>query len=968
MRAPTRFIPSGPVVLPNQAGINNSGLCALRTSGVVLSLMLSLMLSLGACSKPGPSEAELMASAQALLDKKDRKGAIIQLKNVLQVNAESATARLMLGKTLLESGDPASAVLELQKAQELQTPEDTVVPELARALLASGEVNRVLSQFNQTKLGTPEANADLKTVLAMAHATRKNVGAAHQAADEALLIKPGYAPALIVQARLTASEGKFDEALKLLEEVLAGDANHDRAGLLKGDILWRGKGQPDAALAAFKTVATAHPESVTALASAASIHLQRKDLVRAKAQFEVLKKNAPEHPETLFLEAQLAMGDNNFKAAREIAERLLKALPDNMRALELAGAAEFRMQNYVQAEALLTRAMKAAPREAMARQLLAQTHLRTGHPEKALEVLQPLLEGSGADGTSWALAGEAHLQGGDNKRSEEAFARALKASPADARVRTAAALARLAGDSAGANNPANTGASSTRATPQALAELEAIASGDTGSRADLALISARLGQGDLAGALTAVDALEKKMPNQALPANLRGRVLMMKRDLPGATKAFEAALAKEPAYFPAVASLATLDLASNKPELARKRFEEHLKANPTSFQSKVALAELDARGGAPLPQVVATLKEAVRMAPTEPGPQVTLVNRLLSGGEAKAAMAAAQDASAALPGNVEVQDALGRAQIAAGDGQRAVSTFKKLASMQSRNPLHEVHLADAYMQLNDRENAGAALRRATELQPQLVAAQRGLALLALANNKPQEGLVIAKKLQQVSPKDAAGFSLEGDVEAGRKNWDAAAAAYRVALPLGRSGDTVARLHSALTSGGRHSDADRVAADWQKDNPKDGVFLYYLGDTALSQNKLDLAETRYRAVLEVQPNNALALNNVAWLLVKQGKPGALPLAERAVALLADRPALLDTLGLALEADKQLPKAIEVQKRAIALAPNESSLVLRLAQLYIKQGDKSRARAELESLEKLGDRFTGQPEVAKLLKGL
>jgi cellulose synthase operon protein C len=914
--------------------------------------------SLAGCGKAGPSEAELLASAQALMAKKDRKGAIIQLKNVLQANAESAPARLLLGKALLESGDPASAVLELQKAQELQTPEDQVVPDLARAMLAAGDANKVLSQFTQTKLGTPEGNADLKTVIAMAYASRKNNGNAHQAVDDALLAKPGFVPALIVQARLTASEGKFDDALKVLEEVLVTDPGNDRAGVLKGDLLWRGKGQPDAALEAFKKVMAAHPESVAAMSSAANIHLQRKDAAKAKAQFEMLKKAAPEHPETLFLEAQLMMGDRNFKGAREIAERLLKALPDNVRALELAGAAEFRQQNYVQAESLLARAMKAAPREVLSRQLLAQTHLRTGHPEKALEVLQPVLESNQADGASLALAGEAYLQTGDNKRSEDAFARAVKAAPTDANVRTSAVLARLSTESTGNGRGAG----------QALAELEAIASGDTGSRADLALISARLRQGDVAGALTAVDALEKKTPDQALAANLRGRVLLLKRDMPGAAKAFEAALAKEPAYFPAVASLAAIDLANNQADAARKRFEEHLKTNPGSFQSKLALAELDARAGAPLQQVVASLKEAVRMAPTEAAPQITLVNRLLSGGEGKAAMAAAQDAVAALPGNADVLDALGRAQIAAGDGQRAISTFKKLASLQPRNPMHEVHLADAYMQLKDPDNAGAALRRATEMQPQLVAAQRGLAMLAVANNKPQDGLAIARKLQQLSPKDAAGFSLEGDVEAGRKNWDAAVTAYRTALSIGKSGDAVARLHSALTSGGRHADAERVAVDWQKDNPKDSVFLYYLGDVALAQNNLAQAELRYRAVLDVQANHALAMNNVAWLLVKQGKPGALPLAERAVSLLADRPALLDTLALALEADKQLPKAIEVQRRAITLGPNEPGLVLRLAQLYIHQGDKSRARAELESLSKLGEKYAGQDEVAKLLKSL
>jgi cellulose synthase operon protein C len=919
----------------------------------------ALVLNLASCSKSGPSEAELLASAKALLDKKDKKGAIIQLKNALQINPEAAATRLLLGKTLLESGDPESAVVELRKAQELLVPEDQVVPEIVRAMLAAGDSDKVLSQYRSTKLGNPDAMADLQTMLAAAFASRNNLTNAYQAVDSALLIKPGYAPALIVQARLSAAEGRVDDALKVLEDVPSKDAYGDRAALLKADILWRGKGQLDEAIATFKQVLARNPESVTAMSSLAQIYFQRKDLVQSKAQLESLKKVAPEHPETLFLGAQLALNDGNFKFARDTAERLLKAMPENLRALELAGAAEFRMRHYQEAETLLSQAVKAAPRQVTARQLLAQTHLRAGHADKALNVLQPILESSQPDGASLALAGEAYLQTGDIKRSEEAYQRALKAAPADARVRTAAALAQLARGSDGSGNASNN---------KAVAELEAIAGGDSSARADLALVSARLRQGDLPGTLLAIDGLEKKMPDQALPLNLRGRVLLLKRDFAGAAKNFEAALAKEPAYFPAVASLAEIDLSNNKPELAHKRFEDHLKANPSSFQSKVALAELDARAGAPLPQVAATLKEAIRMAPTEPNPYLVLINRLLAGGDGKAAMAAAQDALAALPSNLDIQDAMGRAQLAAGDGQRALSTFKKLASQQPRNPMHEVHLADAYMQLKDQDGAGAALRRAVELQPQLLVAQRGLVMLALAKQKPLEALAIARKVQQTSPKVAAGFSLEGDVESSRKNWDGAVAAYRTALSLGRNGDAVARLHSALISSGKTAEADKLALDWQKDSPKDSIFAYYLGDLALAQSNFALAESRYRAVLEVQPNNALALNNVAWLLVKQGKPGALALAERATTLLADRPALLDTLAMAQEAENQLPKAVETQKRAIALSQDDPALSLRLAKLYIKQGDKTRARAELETLSQLGAKFAAQDEVAKLLTTL
>jgi cellulose synthase operon protein C len=919
----------------------------------------ALALGLAGCNKPGPSETELQASAQAMLEKKDRKGAIIQLKSALQINPESPRSRMMLGKALLESGEAAAAVVELRKALELQVPEELVTPDIARAMLASGEADKVIAQYRHTKLGTAEATADLQTVVATAYATRSNLPNAYQAIDSALLVKPGFVPALIVQARLAASEGRLDDALKVLDEVAANEPGNPLAGVLRADILWRGKGELDAAIAGFKQVLVKNPESVAAMAALANIHFQRKDMVQAKAQLDALRKSAPEHPETLFLDAQMAMAEGNFKLARETADRLLKAMPDNLRALEIAGGAELRMRNFAQAETLLNQAIKAAPKHPTARQLLAQTHLRAGQPEKALEALRPLLELAEPDGTTLALAAEAHLELGDNKRSEELYKRALKAAPEDTRVRTSVALAQMARDTAGPNS-ANSA--------KAIAQLETIASGDPGGRVDLALISARLRQGDLAGALASIDTLEKKLPNQALPLNLRGRVLLLKRDLAGAASNFEAALAKEPGFFPAVASLASIDISNNKPQVARKRFEDHFKAYPSSYQSKVAMAELDARAGLPLPQVAATLKEATRMAPTEPATHLALINRLLLGGDGKSALAAAQEAVVALPKDLDIQDALGRAQLASGDAQRAVSTFKKLASQQPRNPMHEVQLADAYMQLKDSEAAGAALRRATEMQPQMLSAQRGLAMLAVLNQRPQDAITIARKLQQANPKDAAGFSLEGDVEVGRKSWDAAIAAYRTALTLNRSGDAVARLHSALSSAGKASDADKLAGDWQKENPKDTVLPYYLGDVALAQGNFAQAESRYRAVLEVQPNNALALNNVAWLLVKQNKAGAVPIAERANALLADKPALLDTLSMALEADNQLPKAIEAQRRAITLSQDEPTLTLRLAKLYIKQGDKSKARAELDMLSKLGDGFAAQAEVVQLLKAL
>jgi len=909
---------------------------------------LSLLL-LPACG--GESEEKLIASAKTYLDKNDNRAAVIQLKSVLQKNPQSGEARFLLGTSLRESGDPAAALVELRKAQELNIADERVLPELARTMLLVGEHAKVSGQYAGTELRDGKASADLATSVAAAFAMQGDKVKAREYSNRALQAQPGYTPAIILQAQLKASDKDLDGALFLLDEVLAKAPGDVRAGTLKGDLLWQGRKNPDAALAAFRQVVATTPQAVSARAAIIGILVEQSKADEAKAELAELKKVAPNHPDTLFLEARAAFQNKDYKATRDITARLLKFMPDNVAALELAGAAEFRLKSDAQAEAFLSRALKLAPGRLLSRHLLAQTHLRAGQPTRAIELLQPVIEQPQADGISLALAGEAYLQAGDAKRSDEAFQRAAKAAPQDSRVRTSVAMAQMlrGGD-----------------TGSALHDLEVIAADDKSPRPDLALISGRLRQNDVAGALKAADALRKKLPDAPLPELLRGRILALKKDQPGAIAAFEAALTKDPNYFPAVASLAAIELAANKPDAAKKRFEDLLKANPKNHRALLALAELAARTNAPTAEVTRLVGEAVRASPSEPTPRLLLVNHLLRGGDSKAALVAAQDAAAALPNNIDITDALGRAQLAAGDGQQAVSTFKRLVSLQPANTTFQLRLADAYAATKDTDNARRSLKRALELNPKLLAAERGLIVLALADKRPDDALKMARELQKKDPKDGAGFAFEGEIEAGRKNWPAATAALRAALQRSRSTGTVIKLHSVLLAGGQAAEAERLAADWQREQPKDPGFRYYLGDLALARNEFAVAENHYRAVVELQPNNALALNNIAWLMVKQGKAGAVPLADKASRLLPDSAQLLDTLATALAADNQLPRAIETQKRAVQQDPKDAGLRLSLARYYVKAGDKSQARAELMDLAKLGDKFGGQGEVSELLK--
>jgi predicted Zn-dependent protease len=167
------------------------------------------------------------------------------------------------------------------------------------------------------------------------------------------------------------------------------------------------------------------------------------------------------------------------------------------------------------------------------------------------------------------------------------------------------------------------------------------------------------------------------------------------------------------------------------------------------------------------------------------------------------------------------------------------------------------------------------------------------------------------------------------------------------------------------SGGKPAEADAHVAQWIKSHPKDATFFEYLGERALAEQKPAEAEIRLQQANELQPDNPSVLNNLAFTTAKLGKPGALDLAERANQLSPNQPELMDTLAMILaQSKKDLPRAIEIQRRTVELQPQNAAYRLSLARMYVDAGDKVLARKELDRLAELGNRFPRQDEVEKL----
>ncbi|MFN7609528.1 MAG: XrtA/PEP-CTERM system TPR-repeat protein PrsT, partial [bacterium] len=646
-----------------------------------------------------------------------------------------------------------------------------------------------------------------------------------------------------------------------------------------------------------------------------------------------------------FVDAQLAYAEGRFVEARESIQALLRNFPDHEEALALSGGIEARLGALVQASAQLGKALSLQPLHQAARLTLAEVERRLGQHTKALATLKSLLEAKEPSATALAIAGNAELRLGRPAAAQRYFQRAAASEPGNIRHKTAAMMASVAmGDAL-----------------QALNELENLAKNSDSTHADEALFAARLGRGELDAALATLDSIAKKRPESAEPYEMRGRVLLMRRDLAGARAAFEQALKIDPAFYVATSNLALIDMIEAQPDAAIKRLRGAIERDPKNSQAMVTLAEVLVRQGAQVNEVKALFTEAVAATPLEAEPRLKLIEYTLRRRQLKDALAAAQDAVAALPGDVRILEAVGNAQVQAGDVEQGINTFRRLATSLPTSPMPYMKLADAYQLSNAREQMVAAAKKAVDIAPESSEAQAKLVDVLMRSGQPKVALEHARRMRAVKPQSPTGYLLEAIYESRSGNDAGAIAALREGVERTKSADIAGKLYSLLLKTERTSEAEKFGSAWLRSHPRDAAFEYLVSVADISRGDLSSAEARLRRVVNVYRDNVVALNNLAWVLAKTGKPGGIEFAQRAVNLSPDVPELLDTLAMTLAADRQWGAAIKTQKRALELAPDNAGLRLGLARIALDSGDKVTAGTELQRLEKLGAAFPGQGEV-------
>lgn len=911
--------------------------------------------ALAACS--GRSDEELLAAAAQRMQANDPGGASIELKNLLQRNPDNAQARQLLGKALLDAGDLAGAEIELRRAQDLGASPSQVAPLLAQALLESGQGRKLISELADRSLAEPEATAKLQGSLALAYLQQGNLLEAKAAATKAQQSAPGTEASVLVNARVRAAAGSRDEALNLLDELLARQAKSVKALQLKAEIL-AGMGRNEEVIDLLQRILQLDPNVYEARSLLLREALAKNRIDDATKLVESIPEKMAKRPQGRFLQAQLALAKGDAAKARELGQPLLKVMPNYVPLLRLLAGAHQQLGQIPDAENMLGQALKQLPEDRSLRRQYANLQLQARQPARALDTLKAVIDSGKVDADTLLIYGRAQMAQGNFAAADGAFAQAAKLRPEDPRLQAALALSTLVRD--GGSNKAKADA--------AVAQLRELAAKDAGSAYDMLLVNAQLRRRDLPAALAAIDKLQAKTPNSPEPFNLRGRVQLAQKDFKQARASFEAASKADPKYLPAVLGLAALDQHDGRVEDAVKRLEAFVGQQSQSAMARLALAEMLFQSKADAERITTVLTEGVRLEPNEPALRVALIDHRLMLNDTAGAAQAAQEAAAALPTNPELLERLARTQLASNDKSQALKSYSKLTSLAPNKASGYLGLAQIRFMEQDIPGAEREIKRALDAEPNSVIAQRLSIQIAVRQGRLDQAQAQMRQRQKDRPNEGFAYIAEADIELRRQHPDLAIGLLKKAVATTDPQDAPVRLFSMLISMKKRDEALAFETQWLNAHPTDYAFAGGVADVLLAQGDFEAALSRYENFLKRNPDSLPFINNVAWLKAKTGKPGAAALAERGLKLKPSYAPLRDTYATVLAADKQYDKAINLQRQLISDVPDQPAYKITLAQVLIAAGKKDVARQELEALAKLGPQFSMQAQVAAMLKSL
>jgi arylsulfatase A-like enzyme/Tfp pilus assembly protein PilF len=206
-------------------------------------------------------------------------------------------------------------------------------------------------------------------------------------------------------------------------------------------------------------------------------------------------------------------------------------------------------------------------------------------------------------------------------------------------------------------------------------------------------------------------------------------------------------------------------------------------------------------------------------------------------------------------------------------------------------------------------------------------------------------LALAKEVVAARPEMAAGRELLAFVLQQSENVPAAIENLREAIRHGGQTDaTRVQLGLLLTESGKAGEAAEILAPLAAGNDPDALNAF--GIALADQNRSDEAVRQFNRVLEADPNNAPALQNLGIVALRRDDvAGAQTYLGRALALNPRLPLALNTLGVVYARQGDYARAVSSWNQAVAIDPRQYDALFNAGLVEGRAGHVNEAKAAL-----------------------
>jgi superkiller protein 3 len=206
-------------------------------------------------------------------------------------------------------------------------------------------------------------------------------------------------------------------------------------------------------------------------------------------------------------------------------------------------------------------------------------------------------------------------------------------------------------------------------------------------------------------------------------------------------------------------------------------------------------------------------------------------------------------------------------------------------------------------------------------------------------------LTLAKEVVAARPDMAAGRELLAFVLQQSENVPAAIDNLRQAIRHGgQTGGMRVQLGLLLTESGKTAEAVQILAPLASGNDPDVLNAY--GIALADEGRVDEAMRQFNRVLQLDPNNAPALQNLGIVALRRDDVAAAQsYLSRALALNPRLPLALNTLGVVYARQGDYAHAVESWNRAVAVDPRQYDALFNAGLVEGRAGHVNEARAAL-----------------------